>query len=187
MTYNFFADRNDKLDVLNFILNETDLCIYDKDSNYEEEIVQYHSLDEISSKFELTNGGKFAVTFQLWSARHRGKPIFRRIELKPEYCDGHTYRYSTNGWGLIQLYFGGIENNQLNQSHIGHFNEKEALGWQNTNKINDKVSDWDWKEIQITSRKLKYQIHNKLAVRKIGSFGILKFADDLERQGIILR
>jgi hypothetical protein len=45
----------------------------------------------------------------------------------------------------------------------------------------------NWTEIQATSRKLKYQIHNKFATRKIGSFGVLSGADKLETQGIKLR
>ena len=187
MTYDFFADKNDKLEIFNFILNKTDLIIYDSYSSYEQDISQYQSVDEISSKFDLINGDKFAVTFQLWSPRHKAKPIFEKIELNPKYCDGHSFRYSTIGWGLIQLFFGGIENNELHRSHIGHFNEKGAFARQDTSERNGKVSDWDWKEIQVTSRQLKYQIHNKFAVRKLGSFGILKGADILEKQGIKFR
>lgn len=57
----------------------------------------------------------------------------------------------------------------------------------NTNLLNGLVSTWDWTEIQSTSRKLKYFIHNKLAIRKIGSVGVLLGADKLEQQGIKLR
>jgi hypothetical protein len=99
----------------------------------------------------------------------------------------NTFRYSTEGWGLIQLYFGGLKNSELNQSHIGHFNEAGALRNERAATFNGKVSDWDWTEIQATSRKLKYQIHNKLATRKIGSFGVLPGADRLEKQGIKFR
>jgi len=53
--------------------------------------------------------------------------------------------------------------------------------------FNGKVSSWDWTEIQATSRKLKYQIHNRLATRKIGSFGVLPGADKLEKEGIKFR
>ena len=85
------------------------------------------------------------------------------------------------------MYFGGLKNNELNQSHIGHFNEKGALKWEDTNTVNGLVSLWDWTEIQTTSRKLKYQIHNKLATRKIGSFGVLSGAGRLEKEGVKLR
>jgi hypothetical protein len=80
-----------------------------------------------------------------------------------------------------------LKNNELKHSHIGHFNEKGALKWEDTNNVNGLVSSWDWTEIQATSRKLKYQIHNKFATRKIGSFGVLSGADKLETQGIKLR
>ncbi|WP_294079919.1 hypothetical protein [Proteiniphilum sp. UBA5384] len=187
MDYDFFADKADKLEILEFIFKETDLLVYDSGSAYGQEICQYKTVDEIYSKFDLDNGGKFAVTFQLWTPRHKGKPLFRKIDLDPKYCNGHTFRYSTDGWGLIQLYFGGLKDNELNLSHIGHFNEKGALKWEDTNKVNGLVSLWDWAEIQATSRKLKSHIHNKLATRKIGSFGVLSGADKLEKQGIKLR
>jgi len=187
MTYDFFADKADKLNILDFIFKETDLHIYDSSSAYESETCEYKTVDEMSSKFDLDNGGKFANTFQLWTPRHKGIPIFRKVDLDPKRCNGHTFLYSTDGWGLIQLYFGGLEDHELNRSHIGHFNDRGALKWESTNKVNGLVSAWDWKEIQVTSRKLKYQIHNKLATRKIGSFGILAGADKLETQGIKLR
>lgn len=187
MTYNFFADKADKLEILDFIFKDTDLLVYDVGSLFDQEICQYKTVDDISSKFDLDNGDRFASTFQLWTPRHKGNPLFRRIDLDPKYCNGHTFRYSTDGWGLIQLFFGGLKNNELNHSHIGHFNEKGALQWEDVNTANGHVSSWDWTEIQVTSRKLKYHIHNKLATRKIGSFGILRGADKLETQGIKLR
>ena len=166
MTYNFFADKTDKLEILDFIFKETDLQVYDLGSLYGQEICEYKTVEEILSKFDLDNGDKFANTLQLWTPRHKGKPIFRKVDLDPKRCKGNTFRYSTEGWGLIQLYFGGLKNSELNQSHIGHFNEVGALRNESATIFNGKVSDWDWTEIQSTSRKLKYQIHNKLATRK---------------------
>lgn len=179
MNYNFYAGKKDKLEILEFIFEETDLKVYDLDSPYGKEICEYKSADEIASKFDLNKGDKFALTFQLWSPKHEGKPIFRKIKLDPKRCNGHTFRYSTDGWGMIQLYFGGIKNHSLNQSHIGHFNEKGALRNKLSNHFNGKVDQWNWKEISKTSRKLKYQIHSKFAIDKIGSVGIMKEANEL--------
>lgn len=187
MNYNFFADKTDKLKILDFIFRDTDLHVYDLSSPYGQEICEYKTVDEVSSKFDLDNGDKFAVTFQLWSPSHKGQPVFRKIDLEPNHAKGHTFRYSTDGWGLIQLYFGGLKNHELNQSHIGHFSEIEALKNETTTTFNGKVNAWDWTEVQATSRKLKHQIQNKLAIRKIGSFGVLPGADHLERQGVLLR
>jgi hypothetical protein len=187
MNYDFFAAKDDKIEILHHIFNETDLHVYDLDSPFGQEICEYKAVEEISSKFDLDKGDKFANTFQLWAPRHQGRLIFAKIKLDPKRCNGHTFRYSTEGWGLIQLYFGGLKNNELNHSHIGHFSEKGALKCEYANRRNGLVNAWDWKEINITSRKLKYQIHNKMSIGKLGSCGVLPGASKLEKQGIKYR
>ena len=179
MDYNFYAGEIDKKELLEFIFVETDLRLFDLGSTYGEEICEYKSVSEIVNKFDLKKGGTFATTFQMWSHRHEGEPLFRRVKLDPSRCKGHTFRYSTDGWGMIQLCFGGIKNKKLYQSHIGHFNEKDALKNQSMNHFNGKVEQWNWEEIIKTSRKLKYQIHNKMAVDRIGSIGVLKEASGM--------
>lgn len=186
MTYDFYADKTDKLSVLDFIFNQTDLQVFDLTSPYGQEIFQFKSSEEIATKFDLVNGGKFGVTFQLWTPRHKGKPVFRKVDLDPKHCNGHTFRYSTDGWGMIQLYFGGIKNNILSQSHIGHFSEAGAAKWEGTNKFNGSVNDWDWKEVQATSKKLKRYIHSQLAEKRLGSIDVLLGASKLQGQGIEL-
>jgi hypothetical protein len=186
MTYDFFADKDDKIEILNFIFNETDLKIFDSDSSFGHEVNEYKTTDDIISKFDLANGGQFAISFQLYTTRFKGQVIFRKVDLDPKRCNGHTFRYSTNGWGLIQLYFGGIKNNELNRSHIGHQSEKRALTWESNHKEMGLVKNWDWKEVEQTGRKLKNQI-NKMENRKIDTFGVLVGADKLEGQGIKFR
>jgi hypothetical protein len=186
MNYNFFADKGDKINVLDFIFQATALQVFDHYSAHEQEIRQYKSTAEIASHFELEKGGQFAVTFQLWAPDFGGQARFQRVELNPKYCKGHTYRYATEGWGLIQLYLGGQDKNILNYCHIGHFNEAGALKKEAFHENNSRVDQWDWKAIEQTSRKLKYQIHNKMAVRKIHSVGVLPGADVLIKSGVKL-
>ena len=183
MTYDFFANKSDKINLLDFIFRETDLKIYDLASSYGQEISEYKTTDEIAKKFDLENARQLSPTFQLWTPRFGGNIFFRKIDLNPEYCNGHIFRYSADGWGLIQLYFGGHKDNILFHSHIGHFNEKGALKSQDTNKSIDNVDKWNWKIIEQTSRQLKNQIHNKLAAKKIGRYGVLPGADILSNSG----
>jgi hypothetical protein len=82
---------------------------------------------------------------------------------------------------------GGVKNNILYQSHIGHFSEKEAAKCEGTNKFNGSVNVWDWKEVQATSKKLKQYIHSNLAEKRSGSIDILLGASKLQEQGIELR
>jgi hypothetical protein len=186
MNYDFFAGPEDKIDILEYIFKQTDIRIFDSYSLYSEDILEYKSPSEISSRFDLTKGDKFALTFQLWSPRHKGQPLFKKIELDPRRCNGHTFRYSTNGWGLIQLYFGGIKNNELYQSHIGHFSKAGASKHESTNLFNGKVDAWDWTEIQVTSRKLKYQISSKFSVRKFEGHDVLPGAEKQRERGVKL-
>ena len=184
MSYHFFADKNDKIKILEFIFAETDFRVFDLSSEYEKEIEEYKNIDEIINKFNLSDGGSFSVSFNLWSPRHKGKINIRKIELNPKYCNGKTFRYETNGWGLIQLSFSGINKNVLTKSAFTSWSKKGALSRETENHINGKVIDWDWIEIEKSSRKLKYQIHKKLAVDKIGSIGILEAARELRANGI---
>jgi len=186
MNYNFFANKADKLILLDFIFCETDLRIFDLGSPYGQDICEYKNTTEISSKFDLDNGPQFSSTFQLWTPRFGGDIIFRKVALNPKYCKGHTFRYSTEGSGLIQLYFGGQKDNVLSHSHIGHLTQKGALKWADTNDVIEQINKWNWKEIVQTSTKLKKHLHDRLAIRKIGSYGILPGADSLTETGIKL-
>jgi len=187
MTLDFFADAADKMELLNFIFAETPLHVYDHYSVYGEEIREYHSINDITSCFDLQNGGANSAAFQLWSETFKAKPVFQKISLNPKYCNGHTFRYATGGWGLIQLYFGGIQHGCLHHSHIGHFSEKGALKNEGITKEYGKVSSWDWKEVESIGNKLRYHISKKLAVNKAGSEPILKGAEELRLGGTTLR
>jgi hypothetical protein len=184
MTYDFFAAKEDKIAILDFIFNETDLSVFDLSSPYGQAISQYTSVDEIANKFDLVND--WTTLFQLWSPRHKGEVLFRKVDLNPRYCDGYTFRYATQGWGVIQLYFGGAKGNQLNRSHIGHFNEKGAAKWEDSTHFNGPVAAWDWKEIKKTSDSLRRHIDRNLVERKIGTLGVLKGAHILSEEGIQL-
>jgi hypothetical protein len=184
MHYNFYASKTDKLDLLTYIFTQTDLRLYDLYSAYGEEVKEYCSAEEVAINFDLATGGASAATFQLWSPQSGAAPEFIWVGLNPRYCEGHRFRYRTGGWGLIQLYFGGLQNGILAASHLGHFNEKGAYAREAYGAAGSTpVAHWNWTAINATSRKLKYLLHTKWAVEKRGSFGVLPGAAALERQG----
>jgi hypothetical protein len=186
MKYNFLANREDKIRIFDFIFTNTDLQIFDSYSNYSQKVCRYRNIDSIASKFDLENGGQFALTFQLWSPRFGKEIQFRKIELNPHYCNGHTYRYATNGLGLIQLYLGGCQGNCLFHSHIGHFNEKGALSRAEDEVEKEKVRWWNWKEITLTSGQLKRGIR-KTSVDKRDGMDVLLGVKALAESGVSLQ
>lgn len=89
--------------------------------------------------------------------------------------------------GLIQLYLGGMDKEKLYSSHIGHNSEKRASAWEATAPTLGHVHQWDWKAINSTSRRLHYLLHQKWAVKKVGSRGVLAGAEKMQQQGIRLK
>lgn len=175
MNYDFFADGNDVVSILDFIFSETDLLLYQLDSGYGQDIKYFQKTEEVLKIYNFPKSLN-STHFQLWTPKFMGDLVIRKVELDPKYCKGHTFRYSTEGWGLIQLYFGGLRGDKLEKSHLGHQSEKRATAWEETYKNLGPASKWDWKEVESTARKIKNQIHSKMAVRKINSYGILKGA-----------
>ncbi|GAB3635722.1 hypothetical protein GCM10027422_13120 [Hymenobacter arcticus] len=186
MNYNFLANAVDKMQVFEFIFENTDLQVFDLGSEPSQEIYRYKSTAEIASKFDLENGGQFAVTLQLWSPRFGGEVVFRKINLNPDYCNGHTFRYATVGWGLIHLYLGGHQKNCFHHSNIGHFNERGALVRADDDKELSEVKRWNWKEIVSISGRLRRQIH-KVAVGNFNGMDVMPGADVLSKTGVELR
>lgn len=186
MNYNFLANHEDKIRIFDFIFESTDLQVFDLSSEYSQEVWRYRNIAEIISRFDLENGGQFAVTLLLWSPSFGGKVVFRKINLNPASCEGHTFRYATSGLGLIQLYLGGCQKNSLHHSTIGHFNERGALGRADSDKELTEVKSWNWKVIVSTSGRLRRHIH-KIAVRKFDGIDVLPGADILSKSGVELR
>jgi len=184
MVYNFWADAGDTVSIFEWVFADG-LQVYDLTSNLGENVRGFKAVDDLAKSFDLSAERKSQLTFQLWSPRHGGKPIFRKVSLDPIYCDGHTFRYATEGYGMIQLYLGGIRRNSLARSTLSHMSERRATLFEVDRPSElGKASDWNWKEIQRTSRRLKYQIHERMAVEKIGGFGILAGAKSLFDRGM---
>ncbi len=169
MNFNFYAEKNDRKIILDFIFNETNWEIYDLYSSYGEEIVKYPTLEEIEHKIETE---KRAGHFNIYSPDFGGEVIFRKVNLDPEYCNGYTFRYSSEGWGLIQLYFGKVWNNKLEYSTIKHNSQVRANNWYSTYPEMANPDLWNWKEINKASRKLAYII-KKASSAKIGSIYVM--------------
>ncbi|GAA4357530.1 hypothetical protein GCM10023185_22320 [Hymenobacter saemangeumensis] len=186
MNYNFLATGVDKTQVFELIFEHTDLQVFDLSSAFGQEVRQYKSTDEIAAKFDLENGGQFAISLRLWSPRFGGEVFFRKINLNPKHCEGHTFRYATSGWGLIQLHLGGYQHGSLHHSNIGHFNERGAIGRADDDKELAEVKRWNWKEIVSTSGRLRRQI-SKMAVRKFEGIDMLPGAEALKKTGVELR
>ncbi|MCG6142730.1 hypothetical protein [Leptospira mtsangambouensis] len=159
----FYANSTDFQLIINFILKDLECKIYESYSDYEKPISEFHSFEELNDKYSiLKNEMKNNVYLQIYNPKASKNLKFRKIELDPNKCDGFKFRYSCDGWGLIQLYLGKLENNILKNSHTNHNSEKRASKWENIHENSlGKIHEWDWKIVNSTSRKLNRFIKNQ--------------------------
>jgi hypothetical protein len=58
------------------------------------------------------------------------KRVPRRVDLRPGTLGDATVRFQYEGWGLVQLHFGGFfRANELRWSHTNYNTEKRAAKW----------------------------------------------------------
>ena len=167
MQTDFYGIKKDKECILDFIFSETNYLVFDHYSNPGEELKQYSSTKEIVENFDLENGKQYAVTFGLWNPQDGTKNIIQKVSLDPKYCDGHSFRFRSKGWGIQRLYFGGIQDEFINSSQFIGFNEKGAIEKDLLNADSEKEAHLlDWKLIRSDQRKLKNFIEKKMGVEK---------------------
>lgn len=82
-----------------------------------------------------------------------GKIVKARVALDPQKCDGHSYRYKAEGWGLIWVHL------QLRpsilESSISANSEKRANAWALTFPELESPAAWNWPSVARHLRRLR--------------------------------
>ncbi len=172
----FYATPEDHAGLLAWLFAEGTCEVYELSSRLEQPLRRFASSDDVLALFEecYPDGGKVtSVHLQLYVLGAGPPFVPTRIALNAKYCDGATFRYDANGWGLVQLYLEAVGRGELRNSHTNHFSQKGARGWEPV--VQDAgyaVDTWDFKRITAFSSRLNRQIR-KQAVGKIGSRPVL--------------
>ncbi|MBX3470171.1 MAG: hypothetical protein KF878_25135 [Planctomycetes bacterium] len=177
----FFGVREDLRAVLVFVFGATDLRVFELSSEFDQELREFTSVDQVESAFRLgdaSRGGQLLLN--LWSPSVMKTLDIRRVELDQRRCKGHTFRYTLEGWGCIQLYLGGIQEKTIRWSHYGHNTEARARTWGH-----EDGADWD--ALKLLSNKIQYHIRCRLAVAKVRGRPILPEAFRLLSDGYALQ
>lgn len=186
----FYAAHQDIIEVLNFVFAKTDCRVLESYSEPGCELREFKTTEQLVSAFALGShlyDRRDSITLQLWSPSTSSQTKIKCITLDPKHCSGHTFRYCVEGWGLMQLYFGGIRNREIASSHLRHNNEKRANAWEDTCRDEmGSVDNWDWDGVRKLSGKIQYHIGNRLAVSKAGSRPVLLAASKLCSEGYTL-
>ena len=181
----FYAAETDIEQVLSWVFENLECRVFEMYSPLDQCLTEYKSVADIkwSEAFSKLGRGGSPLHLALWPVKASSEVTEKRISLNPAKCNGHTFRYTLTGWGLIQLYFGGVKNKGMEHSHTNHNSEKRADKWESTNA--DEMGDpkqWNWREVTSTSSKLNRYIR-KLATSKIGSRSVLPCAHKVIENG----
>jgi hypothetical protein len=179
----FFAAEADLRAVLDFLFSSTDVRVFESYSEYDAELREFRSADELAATFPLgtdPHGNGSAALLILWSPSVMRNLSIRRFALNPAACNGHTFRHSIEGGALIQLYIGGVCERVVTRSHYGHQSQVRARAWE----VDDGVN---WEALKTLSNRIQYHIRKRLAVGKAASMPVLPQAMELAQSGYALK
>ena len=143
--------------------------LYEHSSQFDCEVRAFTSVDDVKA---LLRSDEESYHFELYSPEMGGSVQFRRITLNPDAVPGKSFRYATEGWGLIQFYVHQARNGKLRPCHTNHFTEMGAGKWAPARTEVPPVDEWNWRHVTSMSSRLNRHIRS-LAVAKHGSRPIL--------------
>lgn len=185
---NFFGSREDHAGLLKWLYDEGTCEVHELASAYGQPLRCFRSAQEVDALFDerYPTGDKVrAVHLQLYVLGAGPPFVPTRVSINPESCGGATFRYSAEGWGLVQFYLSTVWRGELEYSHTNHFTQAGAGAWAPVRQEVPDVPDWDFKRITSFSSRLNREI-KKRSVGKIGSSPVLRGALDLWKQGVPL-
>ena len=95
--------------------------------------------------------------FAVYYPEAKGFVEKEKIKLVPKACDGHTFRFCINGWGII--YFQLDYKKEPNvKCRFAVNTEKRANNWIDTYPNLKSPSLWDWKLVEKHARRLIRQL-----------------------------
>jgi hypothetical protein len=123
-------------------------------SHFDEDVLSFPSLGELDAYISRERAaGRPWINLVIHYPETRGLVVKKKIDLIPEKCDGATFRYSMEGWGLIQLQI----DYKLAPSIECRFavnTEKRALAWAQTLSALGAPDQWEWKAVEKQVRRL---------------------------------
>ncbi len=184
----FYATVEDHEGLLLWLFAEGTCQVYELASDFGQPLKQFESAAAVLRQFERRYAGGERwkqVLLQLYVIGAGPQFRSRRVTLDPKACDGATFRFEAEGWGLVQLYLASATPDALEASHTNHNSQKRADAWAPTYPEYDGPSKWDFKRITSFSSRLNREIR-KRAVGKLGSRPVLPGAMKCWESGLPL-
>ncbi len=94
--------------------------------------------------------------YALWYPSMKGLVLERRITLDPP-REGHAFRYSRSGWGLIQLHLYATPPSSV-QCRVSVNSEARARARETRYPELGPVADWDWRVVETYAFRLSRRL-----------------------------
>ncbi len=111
--------------------------------------------------------GDVFLQYTLYYPEAKGHTHERRIDLKPEACNGHTFRFCQEGWGLIQLQC-DFRKHPMVECRVAVNSAIRASNWSDTYPDFQSPNAWDWAVVERKAGRLVRLL------RKMGKAGRTK-------------
>ncbi|MEH0985890.1 hypothetical protein [Micromonospora sp. CPCC 205556] len=162
----FYAADDDWSALLEALFDLGSFRVFESDSEPGSELREFSSAADVAA----ASRGRHLALFVVGSGP---EPVVRRIDLLPGLPGALTFRYCCEGWGLVQLYYGGpVGAQELRWSHTNHNSQKRASAWAAAVPRLGDPAAWDWAAVTSASSKLN-RVVRRMAVSKIGSHPVL--------------
>ena len=182
----FYAVATDLDAVLEYVFAKSGCRVFESYSAFDSDLIEFKTAEMLKKKFTVgqCTGDNPSIFLQLVVPAASALYRIEKIDLSPEKCDGHTFRYRIDGWGLIQLYLGGLGPRGVVRSHTNHNSEARARAWQATCPDMESTEAWDWRQVTSVSSAFNRYIRSKLTVSQLGSRPVLPAAQEVFDAGL---
>jgi hypothetical protein len=127
---------------------------YEDYSEFDSELKEFDSKEAVLNKIESAKeNGAFSVNFAIYYPAANGYFYKEKKSLNPEKCNGATYRYVANGWGLIHLQI-DLRDKEKPEVRVAVNTLKRATAWEPTYPELKAANLWDWKLVEKQARRL---------------------------------
>jgi hypothetical protein len=134
-------------EIVGAIYDQGDVAVKQAYSDLECPTLEFKSADALIKDMAYSPGQKVAFFYySIYYLEARGYTFEERVELKPESCNGHKFRFIQAGWGLIALQCNFKQFPKI-ECRITVNSDTRAGNWSQTYPELKDPNLWDWKII----------------------------------------
>jgi hypothetical protein len=138
--------------IVDTIFKERTAEVAEAYSAFGREPIEFHSAQEVCDYAYSKRSADGYVHLSVRYPDMAGTMVQARVDLNPELCEGHAYRYVAEGWGLISVF---LSLSPTLESRISANSEKRAITWAQIYPDLDAPATWNWPAVARHVRRLR--------------------------------